>query len=92
MYFIPYFDLNLIFIPKITQKLECEIIFNENNCVLQRRRMKSKIGSGRKVNNLYVFNKDLREQGTALNALVKKRESSKLWHFRLDHLIQPGTN
>lgn len=54
--------------------------------------MKSKIGSGRKVNNLYVLNKDLREQGTALNALVKKRESSKLWHFRLHHLIQPGTN
>jgi GAG-pre-integrase domain len=69
---------NLLSINKITQELNCEIIFSSKGVIFQDWITKNLIGEGFSKNGLSFF----REQKLNLNA-KKNEDLSNLWHKRI---------
>jgi hypothetical protein len=71
---------NLLSINKITNQLNCEIIFSLNNVIFQELITKRVIGEGFFENGFYFLNKIK----NIFNA-KKEEELSTLWHKRIGH-------
>ena len=81
---VPQFRVNLISISKLTQALQCIMIFFSDFYVVQGATTRKTIGLGKQYNGLYYLTQD---QNPALAYTIHKH--SDLWHQRLTH---PSSN
>jgi GAG-pre-integrase domain len=70
---------NLLSIGKLSQELNCEIIFSKNNVFFQDFKTKKMIGEGSFQNGLYILNI------SKFGFHSKNQELGELWHKRIGH-------
>ena len=75
--FIPDFKHNLIFVSKLIEKSQLQVVFSECGCFIQDQMTKRTIGSAKHQAGLYVF--------TCSKHNVNNMYISNLWHKRLGH-------
>jgi hypothetical protein len=78
--YINNFSTNLLSIKKITQELNCDIIFSQNDIKFQNRETRKIISKGKIKNRLYVLKSQHR-----LCVLAKKNQDHQLLYKRLWH-------
>jgi GAG-pre-integrase domain len=78
--FVQNCSSNLLSIRKITNQLNCDIIFSSNNVIFQELTSKRLIGEGFCENGLYFLNKEKYIFNTK-----NEKELSTLWHNRIGH-------
>jgi len=86
--YVPDFHLNLISVSKLTNFLNCIVIFNGFQCLIQDKKTKKMIGSGDKREELYYLNLSNKLTSSASKTISNyvPLPDSALWHFRLGHL------
>ena len=75
--FIPDFKHNLIFVSKLIEKSQLQVVFSECGCFIQDQMTKRTIGLAKHQAGLYVF--------TSSKHNVNNMYISNLWHGRLGH-------
>ena len=93
--YIPEFRLNLLNISQLTKDTKAHVYFDEDCCVIQDPFKEQKIGRGKQIGGLYVFDTSSAEcssesvlQKPACNAIV----DNAIWHSRLGHPSYEKTN
>jgi hypothetical protein len=77
--YLPNFTSNLLSVSKITNELNCNVIFSPTNMIFQDIVTKRKIGEGKLDNGLYYL--DILNKALTANSV----EENKLWHWRMGH-------
>lgn len=82
---VPHITKNLLSLNKLTTDLPIDVIFTDNSFVVQNRKTKDPIATGRHENSLYILERGQSALITTLNN-SKLRASYELWHERLGHV------
>ena len=77
--YLDTFPINLLSVKKLTQELNCDVIFSCKNVVFQDRETGTKIGEGFLENGHYLLNSKI------IFCASAKIVNSDLWHKRLGH-------
>ena len=95
--YVPKFCFNLISVSKLIRDLNCNVIFNANECLIQESLMKKHLLLGKAEYGLYFlqeglsrsfkeFNKEWCTSATAAHNHDVTCNDAKLWLLRLGHL------
>jgi Integrase core domain len=79
--YLPEFNSNLLSISKITQELNCNVIFSPKTVIFQDRESGKKIGEGSLENGLYYLNENTNKCHMSLSLV----DRDKLLHWRFGH-------
>jgi len=79
--YLPDFNSNLLSVSKITQELNCNVIFSPNKLTFQDRESEKTIGEGWLKNGLYYLEENNNKCLLSLNSVNR----DKLLHFRFGH-------
>lgn len=87
--FVPDFNLNLLFVPKLCLDNECIVTFYNDKCLIQEKRSLKMISSADLIEGLYFLSTQ-RPQATIASSLIQSQSTiipeEALRHFRLGHL------
>lgn len=88
------FSFNLIYVPKPTKNLKCQLMFNNNDCMIYDTHSKKMIGRTKLNGGLYILDSPLitlyhAPPTHSINTLHDKASgipnNCNLWHLRLSH-------
>jgi GAG-pre-integrase domain len=79
--YLPAFNINLLSISKITQDLNCKVIFSLNKVIFQDQESGKKIGEGFLKNRLYYLKEPINQCHVSLSPVNR----DKLLHWRFGH-------
>jgi hypothetical protein len=79
--YLSYFNSNLLSVRKITQDLNCDIIFSPNKVTFQDRVTGKKIGEGMFKNGLYYLEDTINKCFVSMSPV----DRDKLLHYRFGH-------
>ncbi|XP_016191867.1 uncharacterized protein LOC107632715 [Arachis ipaensis] len=94
--YIPSFNYKLVSISKLTDKLHCQMIFNDKLCEIQDCSSMRMIGKAKSDGGLYTLKAEARnlQFGTSINTScimnIQGIRDKDLWHYRLGHLPCSG--
>jgi hypothetical protein len=99
--YFPSFSFNLIFVPQLTQNLQCTLIFDNNDCLVQEKCSKMMIGVAKMLNGLFILQSPSVTLGNlpsncCINSILSINHSHPslgtnndnnctLWHRRFGH-------
>lgn len=92
--YMPGFSFNLIFVPKLTRISQCQLILNDNDCMIHDIHSKNSIGTTRSSGRLYILESPSvtlhhTPSNHSINTLHNKSldidQNCNLWHLRLGH-------
>ncbi|GLT39324.1 hypothetical protein SLA2020_135220 [Shorea laevis] len=81
---VPQFTCNLLSVSKITEQLNCAVIFFPDFCVFQDLTSRKLIGMGKLYNGIYYC--DFGHKAAASQRKQEDEASLELWHRRLGHV------
>jgi len=86
--YVPEFHFNLISVSKLSNSLNCIVIFDGFQCLIQDTKSQRMIGSGDKREDLYYLSLSNKLMCAASKVIPSYAPlpDSALWHFRLGHL------
>lgn len=91
--FVPSFHFNLISVYKLAAQLKCNVVFNDNKCIIQEQ-LKKHLLLGNNIKGLYYMQPVQNQVSEVLSAQAsvagqvsnKLTDDAKMWHLRLGHM------
>jgi len=87
--YVPHFQLNLIFVSKLTYQLKCTLTFTSTHCIIHDNLTQERIGTVKTIVGLYLvttFPASSRSKPHCFAPFINCNITNKTpWHYRLGH-------